>query len=59
MLFCPAQHFTCLPKKVQHIIITVAKEPRFDGDKNPSNAKTAERDKDVSTSVCATGSVHT
>lgn len=32
---------TYLPKKVQHIIMTVASDPRFDGDKNPSNANTA------------------
>jgi len=28
------------PKNVQQIIITVAMEPRFDGDRNPNNANT-------------------
>ena len=31
---------TNLPKKVQQIIITVAREPRFEGERNPSRAKT-------------------
>lgn len=30
------------PKKVQQTIITVAMEPRFDGDRNPNNANTIE-----------------
>lgn len=34
---------TNLPKKDQTIIITVASEPRFDGERNPSNANTIVR----------------
>lgn len=33
---------TYLPKNVQQTIITVAMEPRFDGDRNPKSANTAK-----------------
>lgn len=36
-----------LPKKVQHIIITVARDPRFDGERNPNNAKTIQIDENL------------
>lgn len=31
------------PNKVQHTIMTVAREPRLDGDRKPNRAKTVER----------------
>ena len=36
---------THLPKNDQQIIMTVANEPRFDGERKPSNANTAMKDK--------------
>ena len=35
--------FTNLPEKVQKIIMTVANEPRFEGERNPAKANTVDR----------------